>query len=399
MTSETLERARAETSVPAAVCTKACNVLLVDPSLFTAPYDAALSRGLERVGIRPVWATRGLRAGEENLLGARARPIFYGLSDGARRRSGGAWRAIKGFEHATGMRALTRLAEAERFYAVHLQWSLVPAIDRIAIRGLRKVAPVVLTVHDTTPFNGKAVSRVQRDGFDAVLHAVDRLIVHTDAGRSALVARGVPSSRIAVVPHGLLPHSPGAATRVASTRWRIVLFGKLQDYKGADVLVEALGRLDAATRARLQVIVAGEPMIDLAPLKARAAALGIDGDTLEFRPRRLADAEVDTLIAEADAFVFPYRAIEASGVLFLVASAGKWLIASDLGAFSETIGHDGAAGALVPPGDVDALAGALAASVGRRPARDLSAEVPGWEQIAAMTVDVYRTAAAAWRQR
>ncbi|MGL1241035.1 hypothetical protein ACSTKS_23365, partial [Vibrio parahaemolyticus] len=46
----------------------ALRVLMVDPSLFTAPYDAALSGGLAQAGVRADWATRALRPGEEAEL-------------------------------------------------------------------------------------------------------------------------------------------------------------------------------------------------------------------------------------------------------------------------------------------------------------------------------------------
>jgi uncharacterized MnhB-related membrane protein len=34
------------------------SALLVDPSLFTAPYDAALTEGLVGAGVEPTWSTR-----------------------------------------------------------------------------------------------------------------------------------------------------------------------------------------------------------------------------------------------------------------------------------------------------------------------------------------------------
>lgn len=375
------------------------HVLLADPALFTAPYDAALSAGLEAAGITPRWAARGVRPGERDELGpARRVTTFYGATDGPNRRVGGVWKALKGIEHVAGISTLVRKACA--FDLVHLQWAVLPRVDAWGIARIRRKRPVVLTVHDVTPFNGKAVARAQVAGFDRVLAGVDRLIVHTAGGREALIERGIAPAQVAVVPHGVL----GAlAPRVAGprkpdARWQFVQFGKIQDYKGTDVLIDALGLLGPTDRARLQVIVAGEPLIDLAPLRARAAALGVE-HMLDWRPHRHNDAEVEAVLHEADAFVFPYRAIEASGVLFLVARLRKWIVASDLGAFRGLMGRDGAAGALVPPGDAAALAVALADSIGRSPARDVGAAVPSWAEIGAMTRVVYDDAAAAWRTR
>ncbi len=372
------------------------NVLLVDPSMFTAPYDAALSGGLEALGINAQWATRQLRADEENEIGAaRSLDFFYPLSDGPRRRQGGLWRLVKGIEHASGMKRLGGLVQTGRFDIIHFQWSVLPLIDARAIRRMRSICPVVLTVHDSTPFNGKQVSRLQRDGFGAVLSEVDRIIVHTPKGKATLVDAGVADDMISVIPHGILPGGESPA-RAPDGRWRVVLFGKLQDYKGIDVLIEALGQLAQDQRERLSVIVAGEPMSDMAHHIERARALGLGPELLEFRLHRHSATEMATVLGEADAFFFPYHPIEASGVLFPVAQLKKWVIASDLGAFSEMVGRDDCAGTLVAPGSAADLAGALSASIGRRPTRDLSANVPSWTSIASMTLRVYQDALGSW---
>ena len=377
------------------------DVLLVDPSLFTGPYNGALSRGLESVGIRPHWATRALRPDEEDALDGFGRStFFYRWTDGPRRRDGRMMRPLKGIEHGIGMRTLVRHARARAVDLVHFQWIVLPLVDASAMRRLRRHHPLVLTVHDTTPFNGKAVSAAQKHGFAAALTIPDRLIVHTRQGKDTLVATGLDPARIAIVPHGPLHVAPRPkASEAKLGTWRIVQFGKVQDYKGVDILIEALGLLAPTARERLSVIVAGEPMIDVAPLRARAAALGLSPSLLDFRFRHQTEAEMEALLDDADMFIFPYRAIEASGVLFLVASRGKWIVASDLGAFSELIGRDGQAGLLTPPGDAAALARAIIASIGRRPRRNIADAITGWPAIGAMTRDVYRAARANWRER
>ena len=369
------------------------SVLLVDPSLFTAPYDAALSDGLQANGLRPAWATRALRPNEEDLLaGSRTLPFFYPLTDGPRRRVGSAWRALKGLEHIAGLRRLTR--EAARFDVVHFQWAALPMLDVRAVRRIRKSRPVVLTVHDIEPFNGRPVSAAQRSGYTAILAAFDRLIVHTEQGRDALLARGLPEDRIHVVPHGVLPlRTAEPEARAQPGRWRIVLFGRLQAYKGVDLLVEALGLIDPQIRDRLEVIVAGEAQIDVEPILARAKALDL-GDAFTLREGRLSEDAMAGLLRSADAFVFPYRSIDASGVLHLVADLDRWLIASDLGAFRTMIGTGEDSGALVPAADIAALAGAIVDSIGRRPRPASATDTLDWTQIGAMTRTVYEAALA-----
>jgi glycosyltransferase involved in cell wall biosynthesis len=373
-------------------------VLQVDPSLFTAPYDAALSSGLVTQDVCPVWATRRLRDGEEDLLAPyRTERFFYPRTDGPARRTGAFWKGVKGVEHLLGLRRLARIAGGRglrdgRIDLVHFQWAALPLLDARAIAGLRRSVPVVMTVHDIVPFNGRQVSALQRSGYDAVLAQADRLIVHTIEGRDALIARGLSPDRIHVVPHGLLPLIDAPA-EPRDDRWRVVLFGRLQAYKGADLLIEALGRLDPQTRAKLDVLVAGEAMIDVVPLLARAEALGL-GKSFTLRPGRLSEGGMAALLRSADAFVFPYRAIDASGVLHQVAELGRWIIASDLGAFRAMIeGTD--AGALIRPENADVLAEALAASIGRRPGERPATGVPDWPEIGERTRAVYVEAIAA----
>ena len=138
------------------------------------------------------------------------------------------------------------------------------------------------------------------------------------------------------------------------------------------------------------MIVAGEPMLDLAPLRRRIADAGLSG-TIDLVARRLDDAETAALLDAADAFVFPYREIEASGVFYLVQGLGRWLIASRLGAFAEAI-EDGISGRLVAPEDPQALADALREVACDRRRPTAPPRVTGWDAIARATIEVYAAA-------
>lgn len=376
------------------------NVLMIDPSLFTAPYDAALTTGLAANGVTVTWARRALRHGEDEDLPLRPGDLpFYPWTDGPRRRTGGVAarlaKGVKGLEHLIGLRRVERRAHDHAL--VHFQWTPLPRFDAPAMRRIAAGRPVVLTVHDTEPFNGAGVSAMQRAGFAAIFDAADHLIVHTRRAHDALVGRGIDPARISVIPHGplALACTPRPVADKAPDRWRIVLFGRLQTYKGVDLLIEAAGRLSPEQRRRIEIVVAGEPFMPLEPLLARAAELGLDAPTLQIRPGRLDDQAMADLLASADTFVFPYRAIEASGVLFLIAALRKWIIASDLGAFSDVLGTAtgsgaGGQGQLVPPGDIEALAAALAASIGRVPDPLGTAWAPDWATIGATTRALYQ---------
>jgi glycosyltransferase involved in cell wall biosynthesis len=153
------------------------------------------------------------------------------------------------------------------------------------------------------------------------------------------------------------------------------------------VLVEALSRLAPSLRRRARIIIAGRPRMDLAPLSARIAALGLE-QTVELWPRRLSEDEMADLFELADCFVFPYRQIDASGVYFLTKDLGKWIIASQVGIFAEEV-QDGVQGTLVPPDDAAALSAALAAAIERQPTPAGASPGPSWLDIGRATRRLY----------
>jgi len=372
-------------------------VLLVDPSLFTAPYDAALTQGLLAAGVDPTWAVRPTRAGDREEIGADyVQPFFYRHVDRLTALPAKLRAVAKGVAHAWGLARLVQRVIQQRPDVVHFQWLVVPPLDTLAIALVRRFAPVVLTVHDTVPFNGEYLSFLQNLGFDLPIKCSDRVVVHTRAGRETLIRRGVPAEKIAVIAHGPLPlhamPSAEAAALRTDARFTFVVFGEIKAYKGLDVLVEALGLLSPPVREQARVIITGRPRMDLSSLEARIAELGLSS-VVEIRGQRQTEQQMADLFAVTDSFLFPYRQIDASGVYFLVKSLGKWLIASRVGAFAEDL-RAGEQGELVPPGDAPALALALARAVTDRPKPERIESESAWASIGARTRELYQASLA-----
>lgn len=365
--------------------------LLVDPSLFTAPYDAALTQGLLEAGVEPTWAVRPVRAGDREELPSRyVEPFFYRWVERASFLPAKLRDGCKGVAHAWGLLRLIWRCIVLKPDVVHFQWIVVPPLDTLAIWCLRWFAPVVLTVHDTVPFNGQRMSAWQRLGFDLPIRLADRVIVHTKAGREALLARGVDDEKLAVIPHGplSLPIKAAEPSPLADpSRYTFVLFGEIKPYKGADVLLEALGSLPTLIQRQARVVIAGRPRMDIAPLLERIQELGLSS-LVEVRAHRHSEQEMADLFAAADCFVMPYRQIDASGVYFLVKPLGKWLICSKVGIFAEELREE-SQGWLVPPGNEATLALALARAIVERP-EARSVEVgSAWSAIGEATRQVY----------
>lgn len=385
-------------------------IAMIDPSLFTLPYDQALATGLVHAG--HAVAIHGRRPGPDDSSppGVPLEETFYRLANSgpAMRLPRPAQRALKGFDHAWSMGRLLARLRRDRPDVIHFQWLPLPLVDRPMLGLFRRIAPLVLTVHDTNPFNGDRALRLQAAGFFGCLGLFPKLIVHTAQGEARLVARGVAPERLTVLPHGpmaMTRHSPVPDDMLGKLTF--VLFGKIKDYKGADVLIEAFAALPEALRRQARVRIVGKPYMDLAPLEALLATHSLAGDgpgQIAIEPRFVADAEVPELFGPGAVAMFPYREIDTSGVLPQALAQARPVVATRLGVFAETL-TDGVHGHLVPMDDAPALTKALAHLIEDRAfaaacshnARALSDATDSWDTIAERTAAIYRAAGAADR--
>ncbi|WP_171208077.1 MULTISPECIES: glycosyltransferase [unclassified Ruegeria] len=367
-------------------------VNVIDPSLFTLPYDEHFVSALQEVGLDAVLIGRPLRK-QEQAPEIPYADHYYKTSDGIPKKRHRFRVLAKGIEHCRDTVNLSGLKRGVPTIS-HFQWLPFPLVDVYGMRIARRYGPVIATVHDTSPFNGTPTSRLQLTGFIRALKLADKIVVHTPSGLEKLAASGIHKRKMVCIPHGPMGDF-GTLPRPSKNKTaKIVLFGKLRPYKGVDVLINALARLSVQERQGLKVIIAGEPLMDLGAIEQEIEVNNLH-DTVDLRLSFLDFPEMRTLFASADAFVFPYREIEASGVLYMVHSLKRWIIASDIGAFSETIA-DGLSGRLVPPENPDALAQALREFAKLRPQPVEPVSLTGWNEIARKTAGIYKEALDGW---
>ncbi|HEX4569543.1 MAG TPA: glycosyltransferase [Dongiaceae bacterium] len=312
-------------------------------------------------------------------------------------------RWCKGLDHAASMRRLVGELMAWRPSVIHFQWTPIPILDRWFLQDLRTIAPIVCTVHDTTPFNGSPSSWLQRIGALEILAKFDAVVVHTDHAYERLKDPNLRIKEICKIPHGLL-EGPAADTprrpAVPSTSVNILAFGKIKPYKGLDVLLHALSLLSPEDRKRCCVKVVGKPYMDTRLLTRLAASLGLN-DIVEFDFRYIEDDQISGLFQSASVVVLPYRNIDASGVLFTAIALGCPVIATRIGGFAETL-SDGCEALLVPPNNPHALSLAIHrviqdCSLRSRLAegvRNLRYKTLSWEEIGQLTHRLYERARA-----
>jgi glycosyltransferase involved in cell wall biosynthesis/O-antigen/teichoic acid export membrane protein len=136
---------------------------------------------------------------------------------------------------------------------------------------------------------------------------------------------------------------------------RVLIIANLIAYKGHDVALTAFARVRAsmpALEARLQFAGAGP---EEGPLRARARELGIDG-YIEFLG---SVTEVPALLANCAFTVLPSLTEGMPNAVLESLAHSRAVVASAVGGVPEILGHGG--GVLVPPGDPEALAGAMSA--------------------------------------
>ncbi|MGH3008865.1 MAG: glycosyltransferase family 4 protein [Gaiellaceae bacterium] len=309
-------------------------VLLADPPAFTPPYDHELAAALARAGADVELVTSHFRFGEApEPVGYRRRELFYPLSSRVFGRSR-LRLPFKAVEHPLGLAALNRF-QAD---VLHMQWLPAPELDAFLFRPR---LPSVFTAHDLLPRRTAHLTGLWR----RLLGRFDRVVVHSENGRSDLARLGVDAAKLRLIPHPVFPSDPEPRDDGKT----VLAFGMIRPYKGLGDAIEAVRR---AGHARL--LVAGDPLEPLEPYRAAA-----DGVEVEWRLGYLAPPEIERAFAAATIAVFPYRPeLDQSGALLQALGAGVPAVAYDVGGIAEPI-RQFEAGRVVPAGDVAALSLAI----------------------------------------
>ena len=186
----------------------------------------------------------------------------------------------------------------------------------------------------------------------SALAMADLLVTPTQ--QTARIYQGLTEAPIEVVPYGI-PRPPALAAS-ESDRTRFLTLGSFEPRKGQDILAEAIGEMDGATRARCSFKMAGR-VLDQAFYAELQNAVG------EFEEVQLIDAldhaSALTLLNETDVVVLPSRDETMPIVVLEAMGLGKAVVSTDVGGVREWL-RDGMNGLLVERENPDALAQALA---------------------------------------
>jgi glycosyltransferase involved in cell wall biosynthesis len=239
---------------------------------------------------------------------------------------------------------------------VHL-WN-VPLVWALRRRRL----PVVHTLHDLDPHHGVRFAPLIRLWNREIVRSATHILVHGRRYRAQLIAGGLHPARVTAVPllHGFWGFGRGdAPAEMAFDEQRCpadtargptaLFFGRIEQYKGIDILLAAWRQACAAGMVA-RLVIAG-PLAGDVVLPSRPAGV-------ELRDRRIDDTEALALFSSADLLVLPYRDATQSALIAAAYSCRRPVLVTRTGALAEYVIED-QTGWVVPPGDVSALAVAL----------------------------------------
>lgn len=309
---------------------------------------------------------------------------------------------------------LEQLARELKPDVLHAHSPVLNAIPAIRV-GKRLGIPVVYEIrafwedaavdHGTTA-EGSLRYRATRAMETWALKRVDHAFTICEGLRADIVARGIPSTKVTVIPNAVDVEGfqlsgeadPGLRRQLGLEGCTTVGFvGSFYAYEGLDLLLDAFTALFQKRPDLRLLLVGGGPQEG--NLKAQAQQLGI-ADKIVFTGR-VPHSEVSRYYDQIDLLAYPRHSMRLTELVTplkpLEAMAqGRLFVASDVGGHKELI-RDGETGKLFNAGSADALASAIDDMLDhrerwpamRKAGRHFVEDVRNWKNSVANYVSVY----------
>jgi starch synthase len=246
--------------------------------------------------------------------------------------------------------------------------------------------PLVYTIHDVVHHEG--TPRYFRIT-ESIFRKIPRyFVVMTNQGKEILISQGLLPERILVVPHGIYDFFTQGSKETDLAQNEILFFGRIEPYKGLDVLLKALPPVFEKHPDWTLHIAGGG---DLEPYRQN-----LDNERIHVTNRFVTDEEVAAFMRKASIVALPYLSASQSGVIPTAFAFHKAIIATKVGGIPDMI-ENRKTGLLIPPNDVAALTQALMELIEHPVLREkigengyiFANENLGWTAIARKHLDFY----------
>lgn len=213
---------------------------------------------------------------------------------------------------------------------VYLPFGLIwsPVIFRLLKGKLR----IVATIHDVELHPERGLIKRLVKSFYFLLHkdyarmADDIIILNNmDIQKAKLLSN---NNSICVIPHACFNHYNMDYSISTKTQYTIGFFGRIEYYKGIDLLLTAFDNL----QHNIKLIIAGNGIM---PLSVHEKIMA--NDKIILINRWIEDSEFKELFSQVDFIVLPYRFASQSGIIPLSFSFGKPVITTNVGALKEQV--------------------------------------------------------------
>ncbi|MDH6535172.1 glycosyltransferase [Parabacteroides sp. 52] len=243
--------------------------------------------------------------------------------------------SINPFSYSSTVKALKTFAPDVLIISYWMSF-FVPAYAHIAHR-MKKKCKIITLIHNAIPHEPRFFDKPMAS---LLFRQSDGFIVMSETVRDDLL-RLCPQAKYIYNPHPLYDHFGAKmekekacqALLIPTDKKTLLFFGLIRDYKGLDVLIEAMGLVDDED---YQLLIAGESYGDFEKYRQQIETSPAK-DRIHVHNRYVSDEELPVFFSAADILVLPYRSATQSGVVSVAYHYDMPMLATPVGDFRRSI--------------------------------------------------------------
>ena len=233
---------------------------------------------------------------------------------------------------------------------------MAPSLGTVA-KKVKKNAKVITVLDNVIPHEKRFFDEAFTKYFLKQNHG---FVVMSDSVKTDLL-KFIPEAKYISHPHPLYDHFGKKADASEAKRKLnipdgkkvILFFGFIRDYKGLDLLIEAMSKLND----EYLLVICGEVYGSFGKYEQQIEKLGVK-NKIALHVRYISDEEVPLFFSSADVCVLPYKSATQSGITSISYHFDLPLIATDTGGLKESIHHN-KTGLIVDSPDSNLIAKAI----------------------------------------